>query len=106
MRVRFFKSKDDTCSELECIMLEIRHLHARCHSFGASAHVLEFDRDSVFEASKTCKICARLGVGVQFWAPYAQHVLGKAKRPWRTLRDNASTKLHRMFRKIPCGRAL
>jgi hypothetical protein len=32
MRVRFLKSKEDTCSELECILLEIRHLHARHYS--------------------------------------------------------------------------
>jgi hypothetical protein len=36
--VRFLKSKDDTCSKLECILLEIRHLHARHHSsFGTFA---------------------------------------------------------------------
>jgi hypothetical protein len=29
MWVQFFKSKDDTSSELECIMLEIGHMHAR-----------------------------------------------------------------------------
>jgi hypothetical protein len=39
---------------------------------------------------------ARLGVGVQFSAPFAHHMLGKAERPWRTLRDNASAMLHGM----------
>jgi hypothetical protein len=41
-------------------------------------------------------MCARLGVGVQFSAPYAHHMLGKAERPWRTIRDNASAMLHSM----------
>jgi hypothetical protein len=41
-------------------------------------------------------MCARMGVGVQFSASYAHHMLGKAERPWRTLRDNASAMLHDM----------
>jgi hypothetical protein len=41
-------------------------------------------------------MCARLGVGVQFSAPYAHHMLGKAERPWRTIRDSASAMLHNM----------
>jgi hypothetical protein len=41
-------------------------------------------------------MCAKLGAGVQLSAPYAQHMLGKAERPWRTLRDNASAMLHNM----------
>jgi hypothetical protein len=32
MWVRFLKTKDDPCSELETIMLEIKYLHARHHS--------------------------------------------------------------------------
>jgi hypothetical protein len=32
MWVRFLKSKDDACSELETILLNIKHLHARHHS--------------------------------------------------------------------------
>jgi hypothetical protein len=39
---------------------------------------------------------ARMGVGVQFSAPYARHMLGKAERPWRTIRDNATAMLHSM----------
>jgi hypothetical protein len=34
-------------------------------------------------------MCARLGVGVQFSAPYAHRML---ERPWRTIRDNASAR--------------
>jgi hypothetical protein len=41
-------------------------------------------------------MCAHLGVGVQLSAPYAHHMLGKAERPWRTIRDNASAMLHSM----------
>jgi hypothetical protein len=37
-----------------------------------------------------------MGVGVQFTAPYAHHMLGKAERPWRTIQDNASAMLHSM----------
>jgi hypothetical protein len=32
MWVRFLKSKDDACSELETILLDIKHLHAHHHS--------------------------------------------------------------------------
>jgi hypothetical protein len=42
MCVRFLKSKDDTCSEPESIVLEFRHLHARYpSSSGAFAHILK-----------------------------------------------------------------
>jgi hypothetical protein len=50
----------------------------------------------VFEVVVTRQTCARLGVGLQFSAPYAHHMLGKAERPWRTIRDNASAMLHSM----------
>jgi transposase InsO family protein len=43
----------------------------------------------VFEFADTQRMCAQLGVGTQFSAPYAHHMLGKAERPWRTLRDCA-----------------
>jgi hypothetical protein len=108
MWVRFLKYKDDTCPALESIMLEILHTHARHHSSsGAFAPVLKFDSDHVFEATATRLMCGRLGVGVQFSAPYAHHMLGKAERPWRILLDNASTLLHSMSRtsRTPCGRA-
>jgi hypothetical protein len=86
MRVRFHKCKDDACSELETIMLDIQHLHARhdAHS-GAFAPVIKFDSDYVFEADVTRQMCTCLGVGVQSSAPYAHHMLGKAERPWRTI---------------------
>jgi hypothetical protein len=78
-------------------MLEIQHLHARHHSHsGAFAPVLKFESESVFEAVVTRQMCACLGVGVQFSAPYAHHMLSKAERPWRTIRDNASAMLHSM----------
>jgi transposase InsO family protein len=97
MWVRFLKSKDDACLELKTILLDIKHLHARYHSqSSALAPVIKFDSDSVFEAATTRQICAHLGVGVQFSAPYAHHMLGKAERPWRTIRDNASAMLHSM----------
>jgi hypothetical protein len=105
MWVRFLTSNDDACSELETILLDIKHLHGRHHSqTGAFAPVPKFDSDHVFEALVTRRMCAHLGVGVQFSAPYAHHMLGKAKRPWRTIRDNASAMLHTMAE--ACGRAL
>jgi transposase InsO family protein len=95
--VRFLKTKDDACNALETILLDIKLLHARHHSHsGAFAPVLKFDSDSFFEFDVTRHICARLGVGAQFSAPYAHHMLGKAERPWRTIRDNASAMLHIM----------
>jgi hypothetical protein len=94
MWVRFLKSKEDTCTWLESILLELRHLHAHHHSqSGAFAPVIKFDSDYVFEVAPTRQICARMGVGVQFSAPYAHHMLGKAERSWRTIRDNASAML-------------
>jgi hypothetical protein len=54
MWVRFLKSKDDACCELETIMLDIKHLHARHHSHsGAFAPVIKFDSDSMFEVVVT-----------------------------------------------------
>ena len=50
----------------------------------------------MFEAAPTRQMCAQLGVGVQFSAPYAHHMLGEAERPLRTIRDNASAMLHSM----------
>jgi transposase InsO family protein len=84
MWVRFLKSKDETCNDLESIILfEVRHLHARYHyAEGAFALVLKFDSDFVFEATSTRQMCIRLGVKIQFSAPYAHHMLGKAERPW------------------------
>jgi hypothetical protein len=41
MWITFLKSKGDTCSELESILLEVRYVHARYHSAeGAFAPVL------------------------------------------------------------------
>jgi hypothetical protein len=89
--------ENDACSELETVLLDIKYLHARHHSHsGAFEPVIKFYSDSVFEAALTSQMCAHLGVGVQFSAPYAHHMLGKAERPWRTIRDNASAMLHNM----------
>jgi hypothetical protein len=69
----------------------IKHLHARRHSqSGAFAPFIKSDSDFVFEDAVTCHMCAHLGVGVKFSAPYAHHMLGKAECPWRTIQDNAS----------------
>jgi hypothetical protein len=70
MWVQFLKTKDDACSELETILLDITHLHARHHSHScAFTPVLKLDWDFVFEAAATRQMCARLGVGVQFLPP-------------------------------------
>jgi hypothetical protein len=98
MWVRFLKSKDETCSKEETILPNAQHTHARYHSEGhAFAPFLKFDSDSVFEAPDTKLMCARLGFSTQLFAPYAHHMLGKAERPWRTLRDCASSMLHAMY---------
>jgi hypothetical protein len=55
-------------------MLVLTHHSHSC----AFAPVLKFDSDSAFEAAATRQMCARMGVGVQFSAPYAHHMLGKA----------------------------
>jgi hypothetical protein len=97
MWVRFLKSKDDTCSKLETILLDARHVHVRYHSEGhAFAPFIKFDSDFVFEASDTQLMCARLGFSTHISAPYAHHMLGKVDRPWRTLRDCSSSMLHAM----------
>jgi hypothetical protein len=97
MWVRFLKSKDDTCTKLEIIMLELRHLHARHHfQSGAFAPVIKFYSSSVFEAAPTRHMRARMGINVQFSALYAHHMLGKAERPSRTVWDNAFAMLHNM----------
>jgi hypothetical protein len=96
MWVRFLKSKDETCSQLEIILMDARQTHARYHSEAhALAPFLKFDSDFVFEAANTQLMCTRLGFSTHFSAPYAHHMLGKAERPWRTLRDCASSMLHR-----------
>jgi hypothetical protein len=65
MWMRFLNSKDDACGELETILIDIKHLHARHPSqSGAFAPVIRFDSDFVFEAAVTRQMCARLGVGV------------------------------------------
>jgi hypothetical protein len=82
MRVRFLKSKDDAFLELETVFLDIKYLHARHHfQSGAFAPIIKLDSDSVFEATVIRQMCAHLGVGVRFSAPYAHHMLGKAERP-------------------------
>jgi hypothetical protein len=97
MWVRFLRCKDDACSELETILLDIKHLHARHHAHsGAFAPVIKFDSDFVFEVVITRHMCAGLGDGIQFSAPYAHHMLGKAERPWRTICGNAYAMLHSM----------
>ena len=82
MWVRFMKTKDESCALLESILLEIKHIHAKHHAqTTAFAPLLKFDSDTVFEAAETQSMCAKLGVGTQFSAPYAHHMLGKVERP-------------------------
>jgi hypothetical protein len=94
----FFKSKDEACASLEAILLEIRHTHAKHHAPSTVfAPIIKLDCDIVFESAYTKHMCAQLGVGTQFSAPYAHHMLGKAERPCRTLRDYASAMMHSMY---------
>jgi hypothetical protein len=59
--VRFMKSKDETCSKLETILLDERNTHAMHHSeLHAFAPFIKFDSDSVFEASETQLMCTRM----------------------------------------------
>jgi hypothetical protein len=95
--VRFLKSKNETCSQLETVLLDVRNTHAKYHShLHAFAPFKKFDSDSVFEASDTQLMCSRLGFYTLVSAPNAHHMLGKADRPWRTLRDCASSMMHAM----------
>jgi hypothetical protein len=80
MWVCFLKLEDETCSKLETILLDARNTHAKCH-LRAFAPFIKFDSDSVFEAADTQLMCTRLGFSTQFSAPYAHHMLGKARRP-------------------------
>jgi hypothetical protein len=98
MWVRLLKIKDETCAEVEAILLEVRHMHDRFHSVSCTfALVLRFNSDSVFEGNATRHMHGCLGVGVQHSAPYAYHMLRKAERLWRTIMDNASAMMHTMF---------
>jgi hypothetical protein len=63
--VRFLRSTDDTCPQLESILLEIRYVHALHHSSSfAFVQILKFDSESVFEATATGRMSGRLGIGV------------------------------------------
>jgi hypothetical protein len=54
MWVQLHKSKDDACYELETILLDIKHSHARRHSqSGAFAPAIKLDSDYVFEVVVT-----------------------------------------------------
>jgi hypothetical protein len=56
------------------------------------------DSDLVFEAAATRQMCGRLVFGVQISAAsYAHHMLGKAERPLRTIRNNAPTMMPIIF---------
>jgi hypothetical protein len=60
----------------------------------AISHVLKFDSDSVSKPAVTCQMCDRLDFGVHYSAPYAHHMIGKAKRPLCTLCGNVVAMLH------------
>jgi hypothetical protein len=80
MWARFFKSKDETSSYVGAIILEIKHLHAKYIAPSTTfAPIIKFNYDTVFEASDTQCMRAHLGVGTQFFAPSAHHMLGKAE---------------------------
>jgi hypothetical protein len=97
MWVRFFKSKDEACASLQTIILEIKYTHAKHHAPSTVFDpTIKFECDIVFEYADTQRMCAQLGVDTQLSAPYAHHMLGKAERPWRTLRDSAFAMMHPM----------
>jgi hypothetical protein len=50
----------------------------------------------MFEVVARLRMCACMEVGVEFSAPYAHHMLGKAERPLHTIRDNAFAMMHSM----------
>jgi hypothetical protein len=77
-------------------MWEMLHLHVRYgFAYGIFSQVLKFISDS--EATVTRLMSGKLGVGIQFFAPYVhRQILGKAKHPWRTLKDCASTMMYIM----------
>jgi hypothetical protein len=54
MWVRFMKSKDETCSKLETVLLDERNIHAKCHSqLHAFAPFIKYDTYFVLEAIET-----------------------------------------------------
>jgi hypothetical protein len=65
--------------------------------YGAFGLVLKLDSDSVFDVAASRQMCGRMGIDVQFSAPYAHYMLGKEERPWRTRRDNAYVMMHNMY---------
>jgi hypothetical protein len=76
MLVNFMRTKDVSYGLLESILLVTKHLHAKHHAnTSAFAPTLKFDSDTIFEASETLHMCGQLGVGTQFSAPYAHHML-------------------------------
>jgi hypothetical protein len=94
MWARFMKSKDETFSQLETILPD-----ARCHAqLGALAPFTNFDSDSIFESAERQLMCTKPWFNTKFSTPYThRHILGKAERPWRPLRDCDSSMLHAMF---------
>jgi hypothetical protein len=85
MWVGFLKSNDETCSKLETILLDARHTHARHHSEGhAFAPFVNFDSDSVFEASNTqimCTLKLRHAVLRPLCIPYAKEGIAPVAHP-------------------------
>jgi hypothetical protein len=49
MWVWFLKFKDETCSKLETILLDVRNIYARCHSqLYAFAMFIKFDSNFIY----------------------------------------------------------
>jgi hypothetical protein len=73
------KTKYDSWAMLELILLKIKQFHAKHHAQTHTfAHVvLKFDSNTDFEAAETQSMYPKFGVGTQFSALYAHHMLGK-----------------------------
>jgi hypothetical protein len=50
----------------------------------------------MFDATSTRPMCGKMGVGIQFSAPYAHHMLwlNAVERPLHTLKDSAFAMMH------------
>jgi hypothetical protein len=104
--VKFLKTKDYTCAELETILLEIRHGHARVHStIGVFTPILKLDSDSVFEASATHLMRSRLCVGVQFLSHTRTTCSGKLNARGARFETMALLWSTTCRCPIPCGHA-
>eukprot|EP00873_Tetraselmis_striata_P005357 jgi/Tetstr1/425621/TSEL_016041.t1 len=72
---------------------EVRHYYLKywAESSGPFAPEVRFDRDSIFETDAMDALVGGIGGRTEWTAPYYHHQHGKIERPWRTIRDSATS---------------